>query len=81
MSEFEFFLELDFPSNERAEKVLNAISPELEAEKRLRSSSGVKVKRNTLSIYVQAKDRTALKASVNSVLKGIILSNELLEEV
>lgn len=80
MKEFPFFLELElfFPSKEKAGKVLRAINPELKIERMDRSNTKAILKKNRFSINIKAKDKTALKASINSLMKSINLSFSLI---
>ncbi|MFH1544856.1 MAG: KEOPS complex subunit Pcc1 [archaeon] len=80
MKEFPFFLDLElfFPSKEKAEKAFRAVNPELKSEKMNRSTTKVILKKNSFSINIKAKDKTALKASINSLMKSINLSFSLI---
>ncbi|MCX6801261.1 MAG: KEOPS complex subunit Pcc1 [Candidatus Diapherotrites archaeon] len=71
---------LEFDSNREAKVFFESIAPELE-EKFLRSSVKVVVEKNLVKISISASDKTALRASENSILKpfGILKKLEELE--
>ena len=77
----EFFLQLDlfFDNPKEPQIVLASIEPELLQEKKDRSSTKIKVNKSILSINIKAWDKTALKASVNSYLKSIILAKKTMD--
>ena len=69
-----FFLEikLDFDSKKQALRFFKSIKPELE-EDYLRSKLVVSQKDSKLIASISAQDKTALRASLNSILKPLIL--------
>jgi len=77
--DFELNARLFFSSDEKAKNVLKAVKPELDEMKGNRAKTKINLKKNVLSINIKAGDATALRASFNSVMKGIILSLNLLE--
>jgi len=69
-----FFLEikLDFDSKEAALRFFKSIKPELD-EEYLRSKMKVTQNKEKLEFFISAQDKTALRASLNSLLKPLIL--------
>jgi tRNA threonylcarbamoyladenosine modification (KEOPS) complex Pcc1 subunit len=69
-----FFLEvkLDFDSKEQALRFFKSIKPELE-EEYLRSKMKITQNKEKLAVFVSAQDKTALRASLNSLLKPLVL--------
>ena len=80
MSEYYLKLELFFPSETHAKSIFLSLQPEHLQEKKDRSRVKMQINKSILSIDIKAKDATALKASINSYLKSIILCNKILEE-
>ncbi|MEW6294936.1 MAG: KEOPS complex subunit Pcc1 [Candidatus Diapherotrites archaeon] len=76
---YEFSLKVLFPSAENAEVIINSFKPEFKREPSNRASSRALRKKNVLQLNIKALDLTALKASMNSALKAIILSHKLIE--
>ena len=68
---------LHFPSKAHLEMVLKALKPETEMHPSTRRSR-VKVssKQNSLILNFEAKDTSALRASINSYLRWIMLIND-----
>jgi tRNA threonylcarbamoyladenosine modification (KEOPS) complex Pcc1 subunit len=71
-------IKLVFDSSEQAKRFFKSIKPEL-AEEFLRSKIIVAQKKNLLDIRVSASDKTALRASLNSILKPILLFEQIEE--
>ncbi|MCX6803684.1 MAG: KEOPS complex subunit Pcc1 [Candidatus Diapherotrites archaeon] len=73
-----FFIEvkLDFDSKESAKRFFGSIKPELE-EEFLRSKTLISQKEGVLGIKISAQDKTALRASLNALLKPLVLFNDL----
>jgi len=69
-----FFLEikLEFDSKDQALRFFKSIKPELE-EEYLRSKMRITQKNEELQVLVSAQDKTALRASLNSLLKPLVL--------
>jgi len=76
---FELRLEMDFENPSKAEIIVASIMPEINSRHNERSETFVKIKNSFVSIIIKAADRTALKASLNSCLKSVILAKNLLE--
>ena len=68
---------LHFPSKRRLEMVLKALKPETEMHSSTRRSK-VKVtsRQNSLILSFEAEDTSALRASINSYLRWIMLIND-----
>jgi len=79
MKNYSFSLMLFFSDNISAKIALNSLLPELRFWQRKRSQSEINVKKNVFSIKITAKDTTALKASLNSLIKLIGLSFNLVK--
>ncbi|PIN98335.1 MAG: hypothetical protein COT90_04720 [Candidatus Diapherotrites archaeon CG10_big_fil_rev_8_21_14_0_10_31_34] len=67
---------IEFKSKEKAETALKAIAMDV-MDSKARSVTSITVKNNVFLINIKAKDKTALRASFNSVLKPLILFNNL----
>jgi tRNA threonylcarbamoyladenosine modification (KEOPS) complex Pcc1 subunit len=78
MEEYYARVDVDFPPG-TAEKVLNAITPEMGSVHERRSTAAMNTNKNILSLEIKAQDLTALKASFNSYMKLMILCNKLQE--
>ena len=76
---YNFELNLLFGDEDTPKKILEVISPETDSGKIQRSETNVRLKKDMLSITINAKDLTALRASFNTLLKPIMLSKRLLE--
>ncbi|VVB74975.1 Transcription factor Pcc1 [uncultured archaeon] len=75
-----FLLEvwLCFDSKDLAKRFFGSIKPEL-TEEFSRSRTTIAQKDNELKVRVSASDKTALRASLNALLKPLVLFNELEE--
>jgi tRNA threonylcarbamoyladenosine modification (KEOPS) complex Pcc1 subunit len=75
-----YFLEIDiaFETNNKAMDFFKSIKPEL-SESFSRSETKIFLKKNSLKTKISATDKTALRASLNSLLKPLILFQELEE--
>ncbi|MEA2090707.1 MAG: KEOPS complex subunit Pcc1, partial [Thermoproteota archaeon] len=62
---------LSFPSKKRLNTVLQALKPETESSPTLRSRVELQGNGKSLTLRFEAKDTTALRASVNSYLRWI----------
>ncbi len=78
MEEYDYFFDasIKFESKEKAELALQAIASDVMNSK-ARSITSITIKNNFFLINIKAKDKTALRASFNSVLKPLILFNDL----
>lgn len=75
-----FLLEvkLGFDSKDQAKRFFSSIKPEL-GEEFLRSKTTIALKEETLEFKVSAQDKTALRASLNALLKPLVLFTQLEE--
>ncbi|MDD5148405.1 MAG: KEOPS complex subunit Pcc1 [Candidatus ainarchaeum sp.] len=80
-AKFELSLKLDARDSGNAETIGSSILPEIESGRNKRSETIVKIKNSLVLINIQALDKTALRASLNSCLKSIILAEEILEVI
>ncbi len=67
---------LSFPSEKISKIVIKALEPETKTTPTHRSRVRIKEERRSLTLKFEAKDTTALRASVNSYLRWIALVNE-----
>lgn len=72
-------LKLQFPSSEKALLVKKAVTPELNAHYSKRSRTSIGIKNRIISINIKAQDPIAMRASLNSCLKSIILAKRITE--
>ncbi len=73
---FSLQVKLDFDSKEEAKRFFKSIEPELRADFS-RSKTTIAQKESVLDIKVSASDKTALRASLNALLKPLVLFNQL----
>ena len=80
--ELKFRVSLEFPANALALKAMKSAFVKSKGGNgyERRSHTEASVKKNCLSIVIEAKDKSALKASLNSRLKLAGLAAEILEE-
>jgi KEOPS complex subunit Pcc1 len=75
----EIQLEVELDSQKEAEILYKALKPEIKSSHSSRTTSSVKIKDKKLILEVQARDSTSLRASVNSYLRWINLSRQILD--
>jgi KEOPS complex subunit Pcc1 len=75
--ETEFVVEFD--SKKAASIVYNSILPEIEAESNQRSKTNIDLDDNRLIINILSRDIVSLRASINSYVRWINLSDEILK--
>lgn len=75
----EIQLEVELDSRKEAEIIYEALKPEIKFSNSSRTRSWMKIKDKKLILEVQARDSTSLRASVNSYLRWINLSCQVLE--
>jgi len=73
---FSLQVKLDFDSKEQALRFFKSIKPELE-EEYLRSKMRITQNKEKLEVLISAQDKTALRASLNSLLKPLILFDKI----
>jgi KEOPS complex subunit Pcc1 len=71
-------LEIEFENSRDAEIVIESIKPEINGSPSDRTSVSVDIHNNVLKIFITAKDSTSFRASLNSYLRWIKLSKEVL---
>ena len=75
--ETEFVVELD--NNHDAEIIYNSISPEVTYARNDRSVTDIELKENKIILTINSKDVVSLRASINSYVRWINLSLEILK--
>ena len=71
-------LEIDFENPVDAEIVLKSIKPEIDGSPSDRTSVSLDIKDNILKIVINSQDTTSFRAALNSYLRWIKLSNEII---
>ena len=71
--------EIEFDSEKEAEIVLSAIKPEIKDSPSDRTTTDIWCENKTLTIDIKAQDTPSLRASVNSYLRWVILSRQVIE--
>ncbi len=74
----ELKLELVFSKPAEPETIVKALKPDMK-QKYSRSKTIIRVDNKKLKIIIKSVDLTALRASFNSMLKSIIVSNDLIQ--
>ena len=69
--------EISFGSALEAETVLESVKPD-HRDSFKRSRSKMQCKGKKITVFVEAADPTALRASFNSIMKGIVVSGNVL---
>jgi tRNA threonylcarbamoyladenosine modification (KEOPS) complex Pcc1 subunit len=72
-------MELNLPNTQIAQIVAKALMPELVSTHVRRSTIALTRHASVLCLRILAKDPVALRASFNSIFKGIVLSAKLCE--
>lgn len=71
--------EVEFENNTDAEIIYNSILPEIKSEKEVRSQSEIILDNNKIIIKIKSLDIVSLRASINSYVRWINLSDEILK--
>ena len=71
-------LEIEFDNPREAEIILGSIKPEINGSPSDRTSVNIDIHDNTLKIIINAKDTASIRASLNSYLRWIKLSKEVI---
>jgi KEOPS complex subunit Pcc1 len=79
LKQVESQIEIEFSSKNEAEIVLRSIEPELMDSPSDRSRTLVECQGNILKITITAIDSPSLRASLNSYLRWIMLSQQIIE--
>lgn len=72
-------LEIEFDSQKEANIVLTALRPEISDLPSQRTSTEIESDHNTLKVTIKAQDSASLRASLNSYLRWIMLSRQILD--
>lgn len=72
-------LEMKFETQQDAMIVLRSVEPEIRTAPSERTSVNIDLSGNVLKIKIDAEDTTSLRASLNSYLRWVKLSYEVLE--
>ena len=71
-------LRLFFSTEKEAGIIFRSISPELHGKHEKRATTDMSINKNIISLKIGASDATALKASLNSYMKLIILCSNII---
>jgi|WetSurMetagenome_2_1015567.scaffolds.fasta_scaffold575446_2 KEOPS complex subunit Pcc1 len=71
-------IEIEFQSNEEAEIIFSSIKPEINGSPSDRTSVNIEVIKDTLKIDIDSKDTASFRASLNSYLRWIKLSYDII---
>lgn len=71
-------LEIEFNTTKEAEIVLKSIKPEINGSPSDRTTVSIDIHENTLRITIDAQDTASFRASLNSYLRWIKLSYEVI---
>lgn len=74
-------IRLNFSSEKQLKVVLEALKPETKTSSTRRSKVQMKGEGNSLTLNFRARDTSALRAAVNSYLRWILLTKNVLEFV
>jgi len=77
----EFTFKLNLPSKRHAEIVYKAIKPETLTPPSYRSRASISMENTTITLKITATDFTSLRAAVNSFLKLLKVSKELIDNL
>lgn len=72
-------IEIEFDNKKQAKIIYNAVSLEFKTSPDYRSNLNLKLKDNKIIITINAEDATSFRASINSAIKWIKLSQEINE--
>jgi KEOPS complex subunit Pcc1 len=72
-------VEIELPTSREAEIIFNATKPEINDSPSERTKTKIKRQENLLKIITTAQDTHSLRASLNSYLRWIMLSQQILE--
>ena len=71
--------EIEFENFKQAEIVMKALKPEIDSSPSERSSVELTLSGNKIKVNIIAADATSLRATVNSYLRWIILSKDIID--
>ncbi|MDR3222435.1 MAG: hypothetical protein LBT66_01685 [Methanobrevibacter sp.] len=72
---------IDFDNNKEANIIYNAIYLELKTSPDHRSIADIEIKGKLLTIHINSQDMTSFRASINSIIKWIKLSYEMINTI
>jgi KEOPS complex subunit Pcc1 len=72
-------VEIEMPTTRDAKIIFNATKPEINNSPSERAKTKIKRQKNLLKIIIKAQDTHSLRASLNSYLRWIMLSLQILE--
>jgi len=73
---FAMQIKIDFDSEKKAKLFFSSIKPELE-EKFSRSETKISLNKKKLGVNIRAQDKSAMRATLNSIVKPLTLFNNL----
>ncbi|MDR2829449.1 MAG: hypothetical protein LBB45_00135 [Methanobrevibacter sp.] len=72
---------INFDSRKEADIIYRSICLELKTAPDHRSKADIEVKNESMIIYINSHDMTSFRASINSIIKWIKLSHEMIDIV
>jgi KEOPS complex subunit Pcc1 len=79
LKQVESQIEIEFDSKKEAEIILRSIEPELMDSPSERTQTLVECQENIIKITITAMDSPSIRASLNSYLRWIMLSQQIIE--
>lgn len=79
LEKIETNFQIKFDTSQDAEIIYNSISPEIELENNNRSRTTITLNDNIICININSEDVVSLRASINSYVRWIKLSMEILK--
>lgn len=79
LDNIETIFEVELDNNHDAKIMYNSIKPELSFARNERSTTTIDIKDNKIILIINSKDVVSLRASINSYVRWINLSNEILK--
>ena len=79
LKNIETIFEVEFNSENHAQIIYNSIKPELSFSRNDRSTTTIQLKNKSIIIEINSKDVVSLRASINSYVRWINLSMEILK--
>lgn len=79
LNNIETIFEIELDNSHDAKIIYNSIKPELSFAHNKRSTTTIDIKDNKIILIINSKDVVSLRASINSYVRWINLSNEILK--
>lgn len=79
LDNIETIFEVELDNNHDAKIMYNSIKPELSFARNERSTTTIDINDNKIILIINSKDVVSLRASINSYVRWINLSNEILK--